>query len=75
MTIADQISLQVTKLPKPFQTEALDFIEFLSKKAKRENSRQEDLEWFNLSVTSAMRDLEDEDSPIYDEADLKEKWK
>ena len=75
MTTADQISQQVNQLPKPFQKEALDFIEFLTKKAKQENSRQEDLEWFSLSVTSAMRDLGDEESPIYDESDLKEKWK
>lgn len=75
MTTAEQISRQLNQLPKPFQKEALDFIEFLTKKAKRENSRQEDLEWFNLSVTSAMRDLDDENDPIYGESDLKEKWK
>ncbi|MFQ5637477.1 MAG: DUF2281 domain-containing protein [bacterium] len=74
MTTADKISRQVNQLPKPFQKEALHFIEFLTKKAQRENSRQDDLEWFNLSVTSAMRDLGDEDSPSYDESDLKEKW-
>ena len=75
MTTADQISQHVNQLPEPFQKEALDFIEFLTKKAKRENSRQEDLEWFSLSVTSAMRDMADEDGPIYDKSDLKEKWK
>ncbi|NIV15416.1 MAG: DUF2281 domain-containing protein, partial [Aliifodinibius sp.] len=59
MTTADRISQRVNQLPESFQKEALDFIEFLTKKAKRENARQEDLEWFNLSVASAMRGLED----------------
>lgn len=75
MTTADRIREQVNQLPEAFQKEALDFIEFLTKKAKQRNSRQDDLEWFNLSVTSAMRGLEDENSPDYDESDLKEKWK
>jgi len=74
MTTSDQITKQVNQLSEPFQKEALDFVEFLAKKAKRENSRQEDLEWFNLSVASAMRDIENEHDPIYDESDLKEKW-
>jgi hypothetical protein len=26
-------------------------------------------------VTSAMRDAEDDDGPVYGESDLKEKWK
>ena len=74
MATADQVSQQISQLPEAFQKEALDFIEFLTKKAKQENSREEDLEWFNLSVTSAMRDVEDGDGPVYDESDLKEKW-
>jgi hypothetical protein len=75
MTTADQVSQQIIQLPEAFQKEALDFIEFLTKKARQENSREEDLEWFNLSVTSAMRDAEDDDGPVYGESDLKEKWK
>lgn len=75
MTTVDRISQQVNHLPESFQKQVLDYIEFLVSKTKRENSRHEDLEWFSLSVTSAMRDMDDEDGPIYDKADLKEKWK
>ncbi len=74
MTTVDKISEQVHQLPEPFQEEVLDFIEFLINKSKRENSRKEDLEWFDLSLSSAMREIEDEDGPTYNETDLKEKW-
>ncbi len=74
MTTIDRISQQANQLPKNFQREALDFIEFLSNKAKRDNERREDLDWFNFSLTAAMRCMENEDGPNYDESDLKEKW-
>ena len=74
MTTVEQINQQVQKLPELLQEEVLDFVEFLMSKTKRDNSRQEDSEWSNLSLVAAMRDIEDEEV-IYNESDLKEKWK
>ncbi len=71
MTTAERIHEQVQRLPEPLQVEALDFIEFLM---QRQSVRQEDLNWSHLSLATAMRDIEDENVPIYDESDLKEKW-
>ncbi len=72
MTTVEQINQQVQKLPELMQEEVLDFAEFLMSKTKRENSRQEDLEWSSLSLAAAMRDIEDEDEEvIYNESDLR----
>ena len=71
MTTAERIHEQIQKLPEPLQAEALDFIEFLM---QRQSVRKEDLDWSHLSLAAAMRDIEDEATPIYDESDLKEKW-
>jgi hypothetical protein len=71
MTTAERIHEQIQKLPEPLQAEALDFIEFLM---QRQSVRKEDLDWSHLSLVAAMRDIEDEAVPIYDESDLKERW-
>ena len=71
MTAAERIQEQVQKLPEPLQAEILDFIEFLM---QHQSMRKEDLDWSRLSLAAAMRDIEDEDLPIYDESDLKERW-
>lgn len=71
MTTAKRIHEQAQRLPEPLQVEALDFIEFLM---QRQSVRKEDLDWSHLSLAAAMRDIEDEDVPIYDESDLKERW-
>ena len=70
MTTAERIHEQVQRLPEPLQAEALDFIEFLM---QRQSVRKEDLDWSYFSLAAAMRDIEDEDAPIYDESDWKEK--
>ena len=71
MAIAEKIHKYIEELPKPFQEEALDFIEYLLMKAKYKSAQQEDESWSSLSLTSAMRDMEDEDTPLYTDADLK----
>ena len=53
MRTVDKISQQVNQLPEPFQEKVLHFIEFLINKTKRENSRKDDIEWFNLSFCDA----------------------
>lgn len=71
MAIAEKINKYIEELPKPFQEEALDFIEYLSMKAKSKSVQQEEELWSSLSLISAMRGMEDEDTPSYTDADLK----
>jgi len=71
MTITEKIQEYVQKLPKSFQSEALDFIEYLLAKAENETSRRENREWSALSLSLAMRGMEVEDNPIYSVSDLK----
>jgi hypothetical protein len=76
MVVTEQINSKLQKLPTLYQQEVLHFIEFLSQKAMREGDAetQEKL-WADFSLTQAMRGLEDDDTPEYTEADLKEKWR
>ena len=46
----------------------LDFVEYLLAKAER----REAADWADLSLTSAMRGMEDEPTPAYSTADLKD---
>ena len=71
MAIAEKIHKYIDELPKPFQEEALDFVEYLLMKAKSKSTKQEDEDWSFLSITSAMRGMEDEELPSYTVADLK----
>lgn len=73
MSTVERITQHVQKLPEPFLNEVLHFVEFLMTKPVPENSRREELEWSRFSLLAAMRGLE-EDEPLYDESDLKEKW-
>ena len=75
MSTVERIAQHVQKLPEPFLNEVLHFVEFLMTKPAPQDSRREDLEWSRFSLSAAMRGLEDEDEPTYDEADLKEEWK
>ncbi len=45
------------------------------KKRIRREARLEELEWSEISLEAACRDIEDDDIPDYTEADFKEKWK
>ena len=66
MTLDDKIYQNVRKLPDTFREELLDFVQYLLMKAER----RETLEWSSLSLSSAMRGLEEEES-LYGPADLK----
>jgi hypothetical protein len=76
MTTAERIQEQVQKLPEPLQDQTLVYIEFLIQmsKTRHQSVRTEDLDWSHFSLAAAMRGIEDEDVPIYDESDLKERW-
>lgn len=56
MTLDEKIHQYVQKLPRSFQEELLDFVEYLVMKAEQ----QEQQDWVSLSLSSAMRDMENE---------------
>ncbi len=66
MTLDEKIYQNVRKLPDAFREELLDFIQYLLMKAERREMR----EWSSLSLSSAMRGLEEEES-LYTPSDLK----
>ena len=61
MVIADLIHNKVKSLSEPTQKEVLDFVDYLLYK-----SRQEDVLWSKLSLTSALKGLENEEWPECD---------
>lgn len=71
MTITDKIQASVQKLPAAYQAEVLDFVEYLLAKTTRGARDHEESLWSDLSLTFAMRGMEDEDAPQYTKADLK----
>ena len=71
MVITERIQRRIQELPASFQTEVLDFVEYLLAKADRETLRQEERDWSSLSLTLAMRGMEDEEAPAYTTSDLK----
>ena len=71
MIITEKIQEYVQRLPAPLQSEVLDFIEYLLSKTERDIQRREFESWSDLSLTSAMRGMENEETPSYTLADLK----
>ncbi|MFK7785252.1 MAG: hypothetical protein AB8B56_09055 [Crocinitomicaceae bacterium] len=69
MSTAERIIQELSGLRPERQSEVLDFIEFVKEKEKK---KEEDL-FFESSLSSAMRGMEDEDA-IYSEADINEKF-
>ena len=69
MSLADKIINNVKALPVSKQIEVLDFIEYLRAKT----DRQENTGWSDFSLSSAMRGMENEESP-YSLNDLKESF-
>lgn len=72
MIITDKINKDLKKLPESSQVEVLDFIEFLLKKKERESLERENKRWSKMSLSLAMRGMEDEDQPNYTLDDIKE---
>ncbi len=69
MTLDEKIQQYVQKLPRSFQEELLVFVEYLVMKAEQ----QENQEWGSLSLSAAMRDMEDE-SVSYSLSDVRESF-
>jgi hypothetical protein len=72
MAIADRIQQYVQQLPAPLQAEVLDYVQYLLLKTKRQGTPLDDSAWSTFSLASAMRGMEDEDTPVYSPADLRE---
>ncbi len=66
MALDEKVFQSVQKLPRSLQEELLSFIQYLLIKAEQ----QEKQEWGSLSLSSAMRDMEDEPA-LYSTADIK----
>jgi hypothetical protein len=73
MTTAQTIVQRVMLLPEDVQREVLDFVEFIETRTVGRPERQEDAAWSALSLASAMRGMEDEESS-YTLDDLKERF-
>ena len=56
MTLDEKIYKYVQNLPRSFQEELLDYVEYLAMKADQEEKR----DWDAISLSSAMRGMEDE---------------
>ena len=70
MALSERIQQGVARLPARLQTEVLDFVEYLLTKTEREAARHERKNWSSFSLSSAMRDVVQEDVPTYTLDDL-----
>jgi len=66
MTLDEKIHRYAQKLPYSFQEELFDFVQYLLMKAEQ----QEKQDWASLSLSSAMRGVEDE-PVLYSLSDLR----
>jgi hypothetical protein len=66
MTLDEKIYQYARKLPLSFQEELFDFVQYLLIKAEQ----QEKQDWASLSLSSAMREMEDEPA-LYSTSDIK----
>ena len=66
MKLDEKIHQYVQKLPYSLQEELLDFVQYLLMKAEQQEKR----DWSSLSLSSAMRDMEDE-SALYSISDIR----
>ncbi len=66
MSLEDKIIKEIQDLPESKKAEVLDFVEYIKTKT-------EGKDWSVFSLSSAMRGMEDEDSP-YSLGDLQESF-
>jgi Mg/Co/Ni transporter MgtE len=71
MSLPEKIIQHLQKLPESVQAEVLDFVEYLESKVGRHQNIQYERTWSTLSLSNAMRDMEDDQTP-YSSDDLKE---
>ncbi len=73
MTTAQAIAHKVEMLSEEARREVLDFAEFIAAKSGAAGSGKNHESWYDLSISSAMRDMHDEPA-LYGERDLKESF-
>ena len=66
MTLDEKIHEYAQKLPYAFQEELFDFVQYLLMKAEQ----QEKQDWASLSLSSAIRDMENE-TDLYSISDIR----
>lgn len=74
MLTAEKVSIEIQKLPSSMQQEVLDFVEFLLYKNRDRGTRREAENWNSFSMSSALKGLEADEFPEYEETDFVEKW-
>jgi hypothetical protein len=72
MPTVDKISEYLAKMPDPYQTEVLHFVEYLWQKMQDQGQDKEDLSWQEFALASALRDMDEDDEVTYSLDDLKE---
>lgn len=70
--LQDLIKALATLAPH-LQKEVIDFVGYLKSKQVR-SAQMQDKSWSELSIRSALHDLEDEEFPSYSDSDLKQIW-
>ncbi|MGA2402381.1 MAG: hypothetical protein ABSG91_11875 [Syntrophobacteraceae bacterium] len=73
MRTSDRICEEVKNLPEQLQVEVLDYVQFLVSKLERESTPGGHASKY-LSLSLAMRGMEDEVGPDYGSCDLKERF-
>jgi len=71
MAVVQQTQEAVQRVPTALQAEVLDFVEYLLVKAEREALGEEELAWTGFSLATAIREMEDDETPLYALSDLK----
>jgi len=74
MKTIDEITRKIKKLPVKSQKEVLSFIEFLLSKTGNFEDGMDRRSWNQFSLDQAMRGMEEDGLPEYDESDLTEKY-
>lgn len=70
MDIVERILEQLKSMPESAHAEVLDFVKYLKSKKKR---KEDDSKWSQFSLDSAMRGIEEEQSP-YGIEDIEERF-
>ena len=74
MTTTEAIVQRLKSLPPSAQRQVLDFVEFLESRRQEHTVREGEVAWSSFSLSSAMRGMEDEETP-YTLADIKEAFR
>lgn len=73
MTLTEEILEHIRALPEPLQAEVLNFVQYVESKIERSGKGQEETDWSILSLSLAMRGIENEPA-LYSTSDLKERF-